>query len=86
MSFFIFLLYLVCVFIRPQDWVHGMRGLPLVMVFSFLALFSLLCEKLGSKKTGLIKVPQNRLMVNRKNTKVVEFTSYRVHEFKLAYS
>ena len=63
MSFITFTLYLVCVFIRPQDWVTGFLQRPLVNIFAVATIAFLFFES-GSKPVDrrLVKAPQSLLM------------------------
>lgn len=63
MSFFFLLLYLICTFLRPQDWMVGFYGMPLIFILSILTLVCLIFERSKGETPGLINVPQNRLIV-----------------------
>lgn len=63
MSFFFLLLYMFCTIIRPQDWMQGVKGLPIVDGLTFAIVLSLLIERLGSKKGMFLSVPQNKFML-----------------------
>lgn len=62
MSFLLFLCYIFCIFIRPQDWVPGFYGKPLIYIFSLATIGLLLIEQASQRKLGLAKVPQNKLI------------------------
>jgi putative inorganic carbon (hco3(-)) transporter len=64
MSFFFFILYLICVFIRPQDWVPAVYAWPLIYITSIATIVVLLLESAG-KPAGqrLVKAPQSGLML-----------------------
>ncbi len=63
MSFIFLLLYLVSTFIRPQDWMIGFYGKPLILIISVITVLSLIFERSLQKGSGLIKVPQNYLII-----------------------
>jgi len=63
MSFFLLLLYLVCIIIRPQDWVSGMVAMPLIDILAIFTAFFLFFERAASRSKVFIRVPQNKLMV-----------------------
>lgn len=63
MSFFTFILYLFCTFIRPQDWVPGFYGMRLINGLAIATIMFLTFEKLLGRDVGLVKVSQNGLMV-----------------------
>lgn len=64
MSFATFILYLVCVFIRPQDWVPGLMGLPLINLFGVSTILFLVFECAGkASDRQFVKSPQSWLMI-----------------------
>ena len=63
MSFFITLIYLFCIFIRPQDWMPALEQVPVALILVGSAYFFLLIELLAFRKEGFAKVPQNRMML-----------------------
>jgi len=64
MSFFSFILYLICVFIRPQEWVPAVLGWRLVDIFGITTIVLLLLESAGKPEgKRLVKAPQSGLMI-----------------------
>lgn len=64
MSFIFLLIYIFLTFIRPQDWVRGVIGVPVVDIVAIGAIFFMMFEATGSRKGGLFaRVPQNGLMI-----------------------
>jgi len=61
MSFIWLVLYLITMIMRPQDWVSLFFRFPIVDVLVFLTAFTIIIEKVLSKK-GFVKVPQAKLM------------------------
>ena len=62
MSYLFLLAYLFCTIIRPQDWVPGLYGVPLISVLALGCLMFLLIERLATKAFEFIDVPQNWFM------------------------
>ncbi len=62
MSFIALLLYLVCTFIRPQDWMPAFYGQQLILILSIATALFLILERSFNKGSGFIKVPQNMLI------------------------
>jgi len=63
MSFISLILLLIAVFIRPQDWMVGFYGAPLIFILSVATIIFLLIERLANKKIAIIKGPQNIFML-----------------------
>ncbi len=64
MSFATFILYLVCVFIRPQDWVPGLEGAPLINILGIATIVFLMFETAGkSSDRQFVKAPQSWLII-----------------------
>ena len=64
MSFATFILYLICVFIRPQDWVPFLIGKPLINIFGVATIIFLFFESSGKPEgKRLVRSPQSWLMV-----------------------
>jgi len=63
MSFVPLILYLFCIIIRPQDWVPGFLGQPLISILAFITIGLIIIERLGRRSSGLTNVPQNMMMV-----------------------
>ena len=64
MSFLTFILYIICVFLRPQDWVPGMIGRPLVYILGIATVILLFFEsnqRLQDRK--FVKVPQSPMLI-----------------------
>ncbi|MBF0331974.1 MAG: O-antigen ligase family protein [Candidatus Omnitrophica bacterium] len=64
MSFFTFFLYLVCVFIRPQDWMPAFSGKPLINILGIATIIFLIFESSGkSEGRRMVKAPQTWMML-----------------------
>lgn len=64
MSFFTFVLYLICVFIRPQDWVPMFLAAPLINIFGTATIIFLFLESAGKPEgRRMVQAPQTFLMV-----------------------
>lgn len=63
MSYLFLFLFIFCTFMRPQEWVHGMIGWPLVNVLAVLALIGLIMDKNSAGKKLFNPVPQNKIML-----------------------
>jgi len=63
MSFVFLISYLICVIIRPQDWVPGFMGISLIHILATLTFIFLAVEQFSQKKLGVAKVPQNLLIL-----------------------
>lgn len=63
MSFLFLLLFIICTYIRPQEWVPGMMGWPLVNILAVLTLIGLIFERNSSGKKLFLNVPQNKIMI-----------------------
>jgi O-antigen ligase len=64
MSFFFFILYLICVFIRPQEWVPAVYGWRLIDILGITTIVLLLLESSGKPEgQRLVKAPQSGLMI-----------------------
>jgi len=65
MSFFFLLLYIIATFFRPQDWLAGFYGKPVIDILAGCMFFFLVFERFGGrgKQFGLVRVPQGGLMV-----------------------
>jgi putative inorganic carbon (hco3(-)) transporter len=63
MSFISFLLYLIATFLRPQEWVPFFYGSRLVLILSIATLIFLIFERMSKKEEGLVRVPQNFLIL-----------------------
>lgn len=63
MSFIFLCLYIICTFIRPQEWVPVFYGSPIVNILSLIVVFFLIFERLMASKQGFTRVPQNKMML-----------------------
>lgn len=63
MSFLLVMLYITCTFLRPQDWVEVFYNKPLVDFLAGGTIFFLLLERLNSRRSFLVQVPQNKLIL-----------------------
>ncbi len=62
MSFITLLLYIIVIYIRPQEWVPPMLGWPLVDIFAISTAFFLILE-ISQRKKVHITEPQNMLLL-----------------------
>lgn len=63
MSFILLILYLICTFLRPQEWVPGMIGWRLINALALGTFFFIFVERGSKKKGGLINVPHNKMLL-----------------------
>jgi len=63
MSFITLLLYLICTFIRPQDWIPAFYGQQLILILAIATALFLVLERGLKKGAGFVKVPQNMLIL-----------------------
>src|SRR3989339_77384 len=63
MSFLFLLLFIIFTFLRPQEWVPGMIGWPIINIFAVLAFIGLIFERNSSGKKLFLNVPQNKMVL-----------------------
>lgn len=63
MLFLGLLIYLILIFIRPQDFVPTVKGLPLVAVVLVSLIVCSLFQTIGGKRINFKGTPQNNLMI-----------------------
>ncbi|MBU1043917.1 MAG: O-antigen ligase family protein [Candidatus Omnitrophica bacterium] len=62
MSFISLLLYVIAIYMRPQEWVLAVYGWPLIYILTFTSAIFVFLESMGGRKVYL-KEPPNMLML-----------------------
>ncbi len=63
MAFIALLLYIICIYLRPAEWIPFFYGMQLLDILSILAFIFWVLNKARTKQPLLVKAPQNILML-----------------------
>lgn len=75
MAFFILLLYIICIYLRPAEWIPAIYGWQLLDILAIVTIFLWIFAGTGSR-IRFVKVPQNIFMLGFLGALVVSHLSH----------